>query len=466
MTEEDKQKVAAATSGNRAGIPGAGGEAPPKTLMNVGQDQSSVTSGSSSSVTTGSQRILGPDPKLWNDYHAAEKRRDEIASKIVQAQAEASRDIEAENQRIAYERELESMHQASIEAETQEKLAAINAKRDAALEAYQNGTVDPDRLWKNAGTAGQIGAALAVAFGAVAQGMKGGPNEAWNVIQGAIDRDVQLQAADIEKKRGEVGLLTQIGREVIAQGGDQKMAESAMRATAIQAAMARIQAFAARADAAMGDDGISMKATDLLAAGEVARRRADVDLSSQMRGQVSSQSTKSSQTQVQNTSTRDAYKEVEGQDPNADKPTFVLEDKSGNVTRYAVKNDKGVDPKEVSARAAIVNNLRQELNNMRKLYKDKLVPGMSPQFDAAVHRAAENISQLQKMGVLNKDEANFVEKTYSNMREGGDVIGDATAYAERAHDAIINQSDAVPVQRGGAGTRVLGRGGKDGSKHK
>jgi hypothetical protein len=475
MTPQDKAAVARATGappttpdGRAIHFPGQPADAAPpegaKQLIESGSTTVQSGSGSSSSTSSSFQRSLGPDPKIWQRYQDALDRKTKADAEVVQVQAEASKDIEAKHQRIAYEKELEAMHLAGIDAETEQRLKPINDKMMATLDAYQNGKVDPGRIWKDAGTAGQIGAAIAVAMGAIAQGMKGGPNQAWDVIQGAIDRDVQLQMADLEKKRGEVGMLAQLGREVLAQGGDRKMAESAIRAASIQVALARIQGIAARADAAMGPDGRSYKYDQILAVGKAMAERESADVSERMRGQVAGQSTRQTQTSSQVSKTHIDREMVDAPSSDDDGSQQLM---FGGV-RYKlgkyVDNSEGKDlrAKMVQIDTMLMN--ARKLKELRKELGEKLYA--SKQYTLLSNQIAAAGSTLQGMGVLQENEREEYQRIFDNFRSGPEAIQQMEDLADRIGRGILDQSNAKPLgSGGGGGVTVVGRQGTKKGKH-
>lgn len=76
--------------------------------------------------------------------------------------------------------------------------------REASLDAMRAdvaaGKINPDRLMASKGTAARIFAAIAVAAGEYASKVDGGPNTAHQIIQGAIDADIEAQRAALGQK--------------------------------------------------------------------------------------------------------------------------------------------------------------------------------------------------------------------------------------------------------------------------
>lgn len=101
--------------------------------------------------------------------------------------AKISGDLAAQNQ--AAMKQLQDAH-ASIEAE--------NAPLRAAI---MNQKIDPNRLWNSSSTGNKIAASIGLILGGIGAGLTHGPNAALDVMQKAIDRDVDSQKADLGKKQ-------------------------------------------------------------------------------------------------------------------------------------------------------------------------------------------------------------------------------------------------------------------------
>lgn len=86
--------------------------------------------------------------------------------------------------------------------------------------------IDSGRLWKNAGAAGQAAAGLGIIAGSIGAAMtgSGARNLALETIERAIDRDVQEQVADLEKKRYQATELTKYGEDLRRFWGEDKTA--------------------------------------------------------------------------------------------------------------------------------------------------------------------------------------------------------------------------------------------------
>jgi hypothetical protein len=160
--------------------------------------------------------------------------------------AEAAAEQEAINQGTLSERRLI----AERAREEQQRIVGQIDELSAEIRDFQ---VDPDRLWKQKGTAAEIGAAIAQALGAFGAGLTGGPNYAMQIIQTAIDRDIQAQRDDIANKRGSLQDLRgslDVARTITADEVEQ--AEVA-RILSLEAVKARAESLSLRTQSEVVD---------------------------------------------------------------------------------------------------------------------------------------------------------------------------------------------------------------------
>lgn len=91
----------------------------------------------------------------------------------------------------------------------QKALDDLAMRRADKLKEIEDGKVDPKKFWADRGTAHSIAAAIAVGLGAVGNAIAGsnGPNAALGIIDKAIDRDLDAQEKNLDKKKWEAGQL-------------------------------------------------------------------------------------------------------------------------------------------------------------------------------------------------------------------------------------------------------------------
>lgn len=153
-----------------------------------------------------------------------------------------------EAQRVAAASEAELASQRAEQARIEEENAAVERDRrrqlieettqklDAANKALDESKIDIEAAY--GGAAGRIFAGLAVALGSFGASMTGGPNYAMQLVNQRIDREIDAQKTELEKKKGKV---TQLGQLLQRNEGLLGDAEQARR-------LAKAQTFKALAD--------------------------------------------------------------------------------------------------------------------------------------------------------------------------------------------------------------------------
>jgi len=167
--------------------------------------------------------------------------------------ADMQRGLAEQGERNAHEMVASRQRQAVREQEAFTKV-------DRLAKDFASSKVDPDHIWKEKGTGAHVLSAIGIALGAIGQAIGGGPNTAMQIVQGAIDRDIQAQrdtisakGQAIEQARGAYGMLRQ-------QGLDDMSALSGARAISWDATARQIQAEQLR----MGNEATKRQADDAL----------------------------------------------------------------------------------------------------------------------------------------------------------------------------------------------------------
>jgi hypothetical protein len=168
-------------------------------------------------------------------------------TRTLEAQPEAVKTLEAaqEAERAAQEERATLVAEQAAEARLAESEAA--AERDARRKAVQETTekldaatkaLDDSKLDVEAaygGAAGRIFAGLAVALGSFGASMTGGPNYAMQLVNQRIDRELDAQRTEIEKKKGKVNQLGQLLQRNETLLGDATQARNLARAQTFKA---------------------------------------------------------------------------------------------------------------------------------------------------------------------------------------------------------------------------------------
>lgn len=139
------------------------------------------------------------------------------------------------------------------------KLIEDEGKRRAAEAAYQKGEIDKadanynhikeiylnsgiqNRIYKNASTGDKILAAISIGLGGFLAGMKGGENQALKIIMDAVDKDIEAQKIDIQKKGDATKAARTAYTDLLQIFGDEKQAQLGMYKLGLDQAENKIQ---------------------------------------------------------------------------------------------------------------------------------------------------------------------------------------------------------------------------------
>lgn len=117
-------------------------------------------------------------------------------------------------------------------------------KSEEAVQAFKE--ADIKNPWATRSTGQKITAALSIALGGFVQGMQGGENMALNIINDAIERDLQIQQANLSK----LGTQAQLERNLLGdlrnKGMDERQAYLTARQIMLQSAQRELDTIAAQ----------------------------------------------------------------------------------------------------------------------------------------------------------------------------------------------------------------------------
>lgn len=158
----------------------------------------------------------------------------------------------AQEQSRAYETlikdaEVKRIEAQKAQADQQAMIAGEMKKAQVLSEEIQKAAhVDPNRVWKNMDTGNRIVAAISIAFGAIGAGMTGKSNGAIDVIDKAIDRDIDAQKLALTQKQTTLGNQMNIVGMMRQQFGDVRAADAAALAALYDNAKLRVQQIATK----------------------------------------------------------------------------------------------------------------------------------------------------------------------------------------------------------------------------
>lgn len=164
------------------------------------------------------------------------------------AEADARAQMQQHQQGLlAQQAQAEAARQARVEA-GQKKLETSIAEVSKPLP-----TVDPSRWWASRTTPQKVMGVLGLALGGFASGLKGGPNVALQMIQHAIDTDVEAQKTNVANTLAgrQQNLAAQSGlyKTMLERFGDDRQAEAATRTASWQLAGNQLEALMAKTKA-------------------------------------------------------------------------------------------------------------------------------------------------------------------------------------------------------------------------
>jgi len=136
-------------------------------------------------------------------------------------------DKEAEEQSYQLQLDENKLNEKRLrQAATDKAVLEVEQSIDSIQKQIDDWSIDPSRAFPT--TWSMIGAALASAVGAFAQGISSKQigNSALNIIQKAIDRDIQAQKAEYTKLKGSVQDKNNIIARLIGQDNDMDVAEA------------------------------------------------------------------------------------------------------------------------------------------------------------------------------------------------------------------------------------------------
>lgn len=130
----------------------------------------------------------------------------EQTKKGIEAQG-ASANQFAKDQQIALEQ-----HQQNLQAFQEEHLknvAVLDKEQDDYKKQLMSGKIDPKRYFNNMSTGQRIGTAIGLILGGIGSGLTHGPNLAVQIMNKAIDDDINAQKEDLGKTRSLLSLNLQ-----------------------------------------------------------------------------------------------------------------------------------------------------------------------------------------------------------------------------------------------------------------
>lgn len=173
-----------------------------------------------------------------------------------------------EKARLANAAQQELDNAAALEArraEYERQRVEIQGRAERLANDVASGRLDPNRLWNRLDTWPRIGNAISLMLGGIGSALAGGPNQALQVIEGAIDRDIESQKDERTRKEWLLQFHVQQGRDLTAAYSLAKADMMDIAAGKMRGAANRYGSMATAANALAASGVLAQKAIDLRA---------------------------------------------------------------------------------------------------------------------------------------------------------------------------------------------------------
>jgi hypothetical protein len=116
---------------------------------------------------------------------------------LMQAEAKSQAALD---QQLAMDESMKDLQLEQLRYDT--KVRALDQKKEALVKDIQTGKIDPTRAYSNMSTGNRVMAGISILLGGLSQGLTGAKsNPAMDVINNAVDRDIDAQKAELGKKQ-------------------------------------------------------------------------------------------------------------------------------------------------------------------------------------------------------------------------------------------------------------------------
>ena len=209
-------------------------------------------------------------------------RQDEAAQAQAAAAREAvlldSRDRDIGANQVETQKNVEAIADANVstaERRGQAAQRAIETQRQEKYEEMASAKIDPDHFWGSRSTGQRVAGTIGLLLGDIGAGLSGGKNYAREAVNSAIDRDIDAQKLNLEKKKGELSYLGQVYADAKAKTGSDKAAALEAKQVALHRLSLDVQQTALRSGSTRAQQQAQVIDAQLLA--EQAKLRAESD---------------------------------------------------------------------------------------------------------------------------------------------------------------------------------------------
>jgi hypothetical protein len=182
--------------------------------------------------------IAGSAHKVEGAYNAMQEADIEgKAAKAKQAGAESAylKESIAKQDQMANESKLREQNR-------QKHMTEQSAKLQKLADQYSSSTIDPKHFWADKNAAQKVSIGIGMFLG----GLGGGPNQAVQLIENAIGRDIDAQKANVDKLGKQVSAQQNVYQNMREQFGDDRQAEAATRLMYLNKVQTQLQQVASQ----------------------------------------------------------------------------------------------------------------------------------------------------------------------------------------------------------------------------
>jgi hypothetical protein len=280
----------------------------------------------------------------------------------------------------------------------------------------KSSAIDPNRIWNNANTGGKIMAGISMLLGGLGAGLAGGPNQGIAMIDKMVDRDIDAQKAELEKKRTGMGMQQNLVGMMRSQLGDNEAAMLAAKRVALDNVEMQMKKTMA------GLQGTQAEANGMKALGEIGLKKAqlDMELKQKLSGMAAIDSINSGGGQITPRAAMMLPKEVQDR--------LV---KVGSDSMAMAVNPKAAT--DLQERLPDYEQTQRYASDLLGLVKEG---GVAVPFTEKKAKAEQLIGDLTlKIKDINK----FRNLTDTDMRLVHEILGDPTAVFSRNNQVKLEQ---------------------------
>lgn len=161
--------------------------------------------------------------------------------------------------------------QEEMQIQEQARIDEQNKKIDSAVTEFSSMKVDPKRYWKNMDTGDRILAGIGMFLGSFGSAST---NQAVDVIQKSIDKDIEAQKEEIESKKGVVNAQRGILGDMMQRFSNQRDAKNASRLAYLNNAQLKVKQF----ELSTNNANVKANAQQLFGQLEVAKNKTLLEL--------------------------------------------------------------------------------------------------------------------------------------------------------------------------------------------